>query len=459
MASDKRYLEQHGNQYRVQLKVPERLRPLIGSARLVRGLGTDSLARANVLRWPVLQEFRTRLAEAEATLKVQQGAVQSPVVQEAYQFRAELEKANREAGYADQKDDEGFVIRSGPDFIRDLAEDRLMELRETDGPITAQTFYALAVGEATPVAHYVDSWIIEAAMKPRQNTDYRRAVSKFGDWLGATKRVATVETINTKVAGQYVFDSFSSKGVNAKTANKDISCLSSYWQWLTKKGHAAGNPWRGQSLPKPVKPRGETQRAFTDAEIVKLLEGRPTALLDDFMRIAALSGMRVDEIAKLTVADVEGGKFEIRVAKTKAGERSVPIHPHLSAIVARRCAGKDADASLFPELPMPRPGSAVERSQKIVKGFGTYRRKLGVDDVVPGQRQSRIGFHSFRRWFITQASKALNAGAKGYSLYTLAEVVGHERKSMELGMTMGVYADPESDAALRACVEAVRLPA
>ena len=176
------------------------------------------------------------------------------------------------------------------------------------------------------------------------------------------------------------------------------------------------------------------------------------------MMIAALSGMRVDEIARIKAGDIANGCIEVKEAKTRAGERLVPIHPALKEVIARRKAGKEDDAYLFDEIPTPRPGSAIERSQPIVKAFISYRRALKVDDRPPGARQSRIDFHSFRRTFATKARDALLKGAVGYSPWTLAEVLGHGREVMELGMTMARYAGDETLDAKRACVGAVLLP-
>ncbi len=140
--------------------------------------------------------------------------------------------------------------------------------------------------------------------------------------------------------------------------------------------------------------------------MVKLFARQPSQLVADMIAVAALSGMRVEEIERLTVGDIFRDCFDIPEAKTDAGVRMVPIHSALQPIVARRTAGKGATEPLFPELPIPAPGSAIERSQKVVKAFTAYRRKLGLDDVPEGARQSRVDFHSFRRWFMTKAEQA-----------------------------------------------------
>ncbi|MFH8566824.1 hypothetical protein ACH4EA_39095, partial [Streptomyces sp. NPDC017988] len=79
----------------------------------------------------------------------------------------------------------------------------------------------------------------------------------------------------------------------------------------------------------------------------------------------------------------------------------------------------------------------------------TYRRSVGVDHVVPGQRRSLVNFHSFRRWFITKAEQADQPES------IIAAVVGHKRK----GMTLGRYSAGPLIAQARRCVEAVKLPA
>jgi integrase len=166
------------------------------------------------------------------------------------------------------------------------------------------------------------------------------------------------------------------------------------------------------------------------------------------MAIAALSGMRIEEIARLTVGDTAGGFLDIHEAKTSAGIRLIPIHPALAGIVARRTAGKAPTAPLFPELPIPKPGSPVERSQKAVKAFTAYRRKVGVDDRLEGSRQARIDFHSFRRWFATKAEQT------GQPKHFIEALLGHKRE----GESLGRYSSGPLVSQFREVVEGIYLP-
>ncbi|MBA4192682.1 MAG: hypothetical protein C0467_32345, partial [Planctomycetaceae bacterium] len=458
MALDRRYLEKHGNQWRVQVKVPIRVRPIVGKARLVQPLKTDSLAKANAIRWRYVAEFKQIILNAERRLRDGSGSLDNPIIQDALAYRAELDRAIKDPTYGQEVDPDGEVIADGPMALRSLISERACELSKGGHRSSASLFYKIASGEEVLLTTYVDDWMAESTMKPRQKIDYRRALMKLDKWLGLNEYAATIDAVTRKVAGTYVTKAFVEQGVHWRTTNKDISCLSSYWKWLFKKGHVGENVWQGQSLPERRAPKHEKKRPYTDEEIITLLSGDAPEYLVDAIAIAALSGMRVEEIALLRKCDVVDNVFEVRVAKTAAGERSVPIHPALSSIIARRCSDKLNTDFLFHELPTPAEGSPIERSQKISKRFTDYRRRLGIDDRSPSARQSRIDFHSFRRWFAKKAVDALDNGAKGFSPWTLAEVIGHSKEDMALGMTMGRYAGDTSLAAKQACVQAVQLP-
>ena len=102
-----------------------------------------------------------------------------------------------------------------------------------------------------------------------------------------------------------------------KTAHKKISALSQYWEWLDGKGLAVGeNVWAGQPFPKAASGALEddepTKRAFTDEEVAVLLEGVTKQPLADMIRIAALSGMTINEIASLKVGDCTEETMTVR---------------------------------------------------------------------------------------------------------------------------------------------------
>lgn len=149
--------------------------------------------------------------------------------------------------------------------------------------------------------------------------------------------------------------------------------------------------------------------------------------------------------------------IDLKGSKTAAARRLVPIHSQALPIMRRRAAGKAGDQFVFEELPTPPEGSAMERGQAITKAFGRLRTRLGIRERAEGQRQSSKDLHSLRRWHIAKCRDALNAGAQGFTMYTVADNVGHAKGGLGLSMTSR-YAGREGMEAKAACVRAVRPP-
>lgn len=456
---DTGHLEFIGRSYRCQMAVPRQLRAVMGKAKLVRSLKTDSLSTANLRKLKVLHDFRNAIADAERKLR---GQGPDPLMAEALEWREAFEV---EAGHGDGGPE-------SPNYVSTALEARYEELVEAEGQDRASAMVRVAAGKETPIAALLDDWLTERAMRPRQSLDYRRAATKLTGWLAGAGHPATIEAVTKRVASDYRMATFVRPGVNPKTANKDISALSSLWKFAERRALVEVNPWQGQSLPKAkAAATGTQKRPYTDDELAKLLaSGDASPMLKDAMTLLALSGMRVEELARMRVGDLRDlprpGKespadaiphISLRGTKTAAARREVPIHPASLPIVLRRVEGKKANGYLFDELPTPPEDSAMERGQPITKAFGRLRQKLGIDERVEGQRQANVDLHSLRRWFIAKARDALNGGAQGFTMYTVAEVVGHAKGELGLSMT-SKYAGRETLEAKAKAVGAVRLP-
>jgi integrase len=323
------------------------------------------------------------------------------------------------------------------------------EAREAFAPEREAEVHALiAAVTGTSVAAEAERYIRERGWSARQAEKLNRALALLSPWLAKRPGGDRRDALTRREAGLFV-DHLIEGGRTTATANALVSALSAYWTWMEQRGVGRGNPWRDQSRRTTAVDASADKRSFTDAEVVALLSGSTYSTLHDLMRLAALSGMRLGEIGGLTVAESRGGLFRIREAKTKAGVREVPVHPDLAALVARRSAGKAASAFLIEEL-RGSPSGRRGRTAKASERFTAYRRSVGVDSRKPGQRQADIDFHSFRRWFTTQAERA------GQPPHTISTVVGHAEGRK--GMTLGRYSDGASEAQARRVVHSVRLP-
>lgn len=448
--TDTRWLQRRGPGYYAVQDVPRSLQKVLGRRRFVKSLQTRDLRVAVARRHSALAEFALQVAEAQRQSGV------DPVVDAGLAWRDTFASVAR--GDPSVIGPMGADQTDAHDTAETVFQGEIGRLQSSHGVTAAKAFHDLARGLATPLLTYADQWLAEGGasgpLKERTRRQYRSDLEEFAAWLQTAGVPTTIEAITKRIAGRYATEALLGGGMVRKTANRKITAVSSYWRWLVKRGHVDGNPWSGQSLSKGSRgSEGSPKRPFTDAEAAILLAGNADPELADLMRVAALSGMRIEEIYRLRVADCSGGWFTISQAKTRAGIRRVPIHSALTDIVNRRTASgspsgpvQDATAYLFPEAGPPRPGR--ERSMAVSKRFGHYRKRLGIDDHTGGQRQSSVDFHSWRRFFVTRARNA------GIDRAVVAAIVGHETGSI----TDDLYSGGPSDQQRRACVEAVKLP-
>jgi integrase len=452
--ADNQYLQRRRQGWYVVVEVPPSLRDKLGR-RIKRSLKTRDINLARTRKWKALADIKARIEAAR------RGVKGDPLRMEALELRevlaAEIKRSEDRASDIDWDDPEAPAIyenRRTDDLVRDQIIERAMDIGRQHGRTAGGTFAGVALGTITPLETYVEDWLREGGVKgsltDRTKVEHRRAVEALAGWLAKENLGAGLEAVTRRVAGRFVSEVLLPSGRHVRTIAKTVSTLSSYWKWLRRRGYVSDegrNPWAEQAPPRLSSHavNGKEERAFTDAEVARLLASPPNDTLAEFMKLAALSGMRREEIGQLRVADCAGGVFIIQRGKTAAARRRVPIHSGLVDIVFRRGRGKPATAFLFDEL----ASKNAERTDPIGKLFTRYRRSLGIQDG--DGRRSLVNFHSFRRWFIT---RAINAGQPAH---IVSLVVGHTEGRK--GMTLGRYWDGADDPALRECVEAVKLPA
>lgn len=430
------------------MAVPMALQGRLGT-RLKHALNTDSLTIANQLKWTIVNEMRARIAEAAAV----DGRADLRSIAE--EFRRQL----RSAG----SDRELEAIDAGISVTIDTVLGTPLGV-EVD-PITgeeepafdpakirqAQQFAKMVAGKATPLDQHHAQYMAQLVVKPRTKGDDERAIKLLKRWCEEKEVEPFLQSFPSKrLAARFVDDLQALEPkLSPVTLNKYINRLSRYWQWLEKREEVATDVWRGLALTLPPVAHDERERPFTEQEMIKLLTGDTSQAMHDLMRIAALTGCRLDPIVCLRVKDCEKGAFVFKPQKKEKAARLCPIHSDLEEIVERRTQGKAPDDPFFPEWPGPKNADTKrERSFKTSNQFTAYARSIGVREELEGRRRSLVNFHSFRRWFITEAERA------GQPESLIAVVVGHKRQ----GMTFGVYSAGPLIEQARVCVEAVRLP-
>jgi integrase len=303
----------------------------------------------------------------------------------------------------------------------------------------------LVRGERTTVEFHLADYLRARQFKGRADYKPRQATALLAEWLRAQPEGNAVRAVRRRTATLFT-DHLLATGSHPRTVKAKITALSGYWKWLEKREEVDFNPWREVELDaRPGKP---DTRGFTDHEVATLLGGPAEPYMIDLMHVGALTGMRLNEIGRLTVKDTEGGWIRVEASKTHAGVRLIPIHPGLTSVIAKRSEGKAPEAWLFDELP-PSKSASRGRADKAGEAFTRYRRALNIDDR-RGDGRSRITFHSFRAWLTTAA---INAGAKHHLVSAL---VG--RAEGRKGETLDTYYDGPTREALIEAIMAVSLP-
>ena len=445
-----RHLRLRGNKFYARVRVP----PSVGhtSSHLERSLKTSSYLQA-VSRLPVVSgEMHVQIrAMALAKHTAGQPSTKLTVEAEAEWFRTEAKRRGARRGDALPDDLQMSLDQSIEDRLGNIVGDPTgagggLE-PEYEGAAEAKRLVDLVYDRVLQVDAELERFITEQGLKERYAGRHRRAVARLKKWLIINHGTDDARRVTRRMAGEFV-DSLIAGGLSTTTANSLSGSLNVYWRWLHDRiGIEGASPWSNQNRKRIATDKLAKKRPFEDHEVVSLFTGRTYRTLHDLMRVAALSGMRIEEIARLTVTDTADDAFAIPVGKTNASIRVVPIHEHLSALVARRVKGKAPTDRLFPEL---KGTGKRELSAKASERFTAYRREQKVDDRLAGQRQSNVDFHSFRRWFATKAEQARQP------THVISSVLGHAEGRE--GMTLGTYSGGPSMEQKREVVNSVRLP-
>ncbi|WP_373503157.1 tyrosine-type recombinase/integrase [Aestuariivirga sp.] len=382
------------------------------------------------------------------------------------------------------------VLRRNPSFVKMAGTGFLFETvadfddkAEVRGALRGKGLFEHgqpppALAREEDVDYYLKDFLKAKDFSVQHADKTDRAVAKLKAWLKATGKQATIGNVTAEVAADYL----ETVPGTRKTRVNITGLLSSYFTYVAKtRKKLDANPFEGLAGELEGNAKVIKKRPYTDDEIAKLLApARPDlkpkekikhAAMLDTIRVLALSGMRASELVSLTKSDCRGGLFRVhggpddedRKGKTKAAKREIPIHSELAAMVEARRGKVGKTDLLFPEwLVRPRgkpvPGRPAEGSAHALgKLFAEHRIACGVDDQKKGERQSRIDLHSLRRYFAAKAMEAIAKGEAGFTPWTLADVMGHDRETLPLPMT-GKYANLSPIEERRKCVESVKLP-
>jgi integrase len=416
MARD--YLKQRGGRYYVQVSIPARLRKAAGKSEYIKSLKTGDLQEANRRKHPIIAAFKHRIAGLE---KHQPSGALSELYEKALAWREAMERHKGEVLY---EEPDGTPYYATDEFLSQIS-DEANEFLEEQGDKAATVFYKIAKGDGTLLNTQVDGWLTQeaATLTAQTISQHRTVVKAFITWAGDD---VLVEDVTRKRAGEFVGHLLEpTSGISRRTAKRYLSSLSSFWKWLEGRGLAQSNPWLGHGVgKKAARGVGKKRSQWTDEALIKVLRGattpRYTTIIHDLVRLALVTGARLDELCSLKVGDVnkreDGWWITIREGKSEAALRDIPLHNSVVHVLGRRL--KKAKSYIFEGL-VP-GGPDKKRSWNVSKAFGHYTAKLELGE----QRQT---FHDLRKTF-TEVMEAAEVAVSTTSL-----IVGHARQNMTYG--------------------------
>ncbi len=209
------------------------------------------------------------------------------------------------------------------------------------------------------------------------------------------------------------------KGLSMRTIARKVSCFRSFFSFLVKKHLSNSNPWKAVSLPKISKRLPE----FLYPEEVDLLlenfdvrdpiSSRDKAILETLYA----SGMRVSELVKLNLSDVDFDEGEILVTGKGSKERIVLI-------------GSKANLALKDYIKFGRPKLIKNSSSRalFVNKMGGRLTSRSVERIIQNRLkkcsiQKKITPHSLRHSFATHLLE------RGADLRIVQELLGHSSLS------------------------------
>ena len=223
-----------------------------------------------------------------------------------------------------------------------------------------------------------------------------------------------------------------------QTQQRILTQMQQFLEWCVGQGELQGNPW--EALKVRERPEVNPHGVLTD-EQVSILLGAKDRVLHNALLFGLLTGMRSGELCGLLAEEVTQkgnlGRFlhlrpnALRLLKSKAAEREIPLHPALEQLLDTSLPTK---GRLFPRL-------SVDR---VLKGYAKLRRRH--------PELHGTVFHSTRKWFITQCERT------GVPEHFTATLVGHHSARSQNKLTYGLYSAGISDEQKREIVDGIRLP-
>lgn len=392
-----KYLIKRRRRWYAVLEVPKQLQETFGKKRFKQSLQTESLSIAERRVMPVVAEWKAWIEAARHS----DGSLDARVAK----WRA-LAEESRSQGLTEEE-------------IHDLSLDLSILSRREDPDL--HDVHKITFGEWIVLSDHIDAWVETLENEPKtkdmKRSDVTRFAKNFRYAHDATNR-AVIEWVEMDLIDQ--------SNLSYATCRRIVSACRGYWTFLQRR-HKLDCPAPFENVvPKAnsksgKKAHSEARKGFGLHDYRNLLSGAQGGSQDlsQLIQLGAYTGARIEELCSLPLTNVASDRLHIEDAKTEAGWRIIPIHPHISDLVAN-LSENSTDGFLLSGLTF---NKYDDRSNAIGKRFGRLKTKLGYG--------SDHVFHSLRKGVASQLEAA------GIPENVAARLLGHEFKTMTYGLYAG----------------------
>lgn len=397
MSKQKEYLILRGNTWYARMGIPEDVRHKLGRKReYIQSLRTSDRKIAVIQSKPLIAEWKNAIHIARGNAS----AIQKTALMMRNDIEAN-ERINPDTGMSDA------------DYAAEDIADGLDGIEQAE-------FYDYYTGrKGTPFRHFASEFVKATYTNTKTAGDAERSINLF------SAHCPTIESVSARAVMKWV----DSETRSLSSVSKTKTFLSKYWKYLQQRDYVSRDhkPFTDIELPRTLKPR-QAREAYTDDEvslIAQHLQSKQDDALTAITTLAMYTGARISELAGLrvdSVISIDGITcLKIDDAKTKAGNRVVPVHPKIQGLIKTLTAGS-TDGYLVSGVKSK--GGKERRADVLGKRYGRLVRN---DCLLPPTKV----FHCFRN---TVATKLESAGVPEN---IAADIVGHDKATMTYGLYSG----------------------
>ena len=171
----------------------------------------------------------------------------------------------------------------------------------------------------------------EKRYSPHTLTSYRTDLGQFAHYLAQTYEITDPAQADHTIIRSWIVSLLHNK-LDARSVNRKIACLRSYYKFLLLTGAIPQNPMLKVTAPKNAKklpaflPQETMQQLFEQIEFPETFEGCRDKLV---LELLYGTGMRLSELIGLEENSIDLGRKTIRVLGKGRKERILPLNKSL----------------------------------------------------------------------------------------------------------------------------------